>query len=138
MLCSDNTTVCLGDMLSFESQSRQILGKICQELALNPFFEFCGRNPVCFGTAYNFDRGRHWQIRAGSRKGTHACCVFHVCRREIELGPRVYSAFKISTAETWEKLCTCNSNHSRTARALRFYFEMMSRLKRTNFLLLFL
>ena len=36
MLCSDDTTVCPGDMLSFESQSRQILGKICEELALNP------------------------------------------------------------------------------------------------------
>ena len=36
MLCSDNTTVCPGDMLSFESRSRQIFGKICEELALNP------------------------------------------------------------------------------------------------------
>ena len=37
------------------------------------FFEFRGRNLVCFGIAYNFD----WQIRAGSREGTHAHCVFH-------------------------------------------------------------
>ena len=27
-------------------------------------FEFRGRNLVCFGIAYNFDGGRHWQIRA--------------------------------------------------------------------------
>ena len=44
------------------------------------FFEFRGRNLVCFGIAYNFDRGRHWQIRTGSREGTHAHCVFHACR----------------------------------------------------------
>ena len=31
------------------------------------FFEFRGRNLVCFGIAYNFDWGRHMQIRAGSR-----------------------------------------------------------------------
>ena len=43
------------------------------------FFEFRGRNLVCFGIAYNFDWGRHWQIRAGSREGTHAHCVFHAC-----------------------------------------------------------
>ena len=68
------------------------LSFVCMEL---PFFEFCGRNLVCFGSAYNFDRGRHWQIRAGSRKGTHARCVFHACRREINLAPRVYSAFMV-------------------------------------------
>ena len=45
------------------------------------FFEFRGRNLVCFGIAYNFDWGRHMQIRAGSREGTHAHCVFHACRR---------------------------------------------------------
>ena len=39
------------------------------------FFEFRGRNLVCFGIAYNFD----WQIRAGSMEGTHAHCVFHAC-----------------------------------------------------------
>ena len=43
------------------------------------FFEFRGRNLVCFGIAYNFDWGRHMQIRAGSREGTHAHCVFHAC-----------------------------------------------------------
>ena len=43
------------------------------------FFEFRGRNLVCFGIAYNFDCGRHMQIRAGSREGTHAHCVFHAC-----------------------------------------------------------
>ena len=43
------------------------------------FFEFRGRNLVCFGIAYNFDWGRHMQIRAGSREGTHALCVFHAC-----------------------------------------------------------
>ena len=31
------------------------------------FFKFRGRNLVCFGIAYNFDWGRHMQIRAGSR-----------------------------------------------------------------------
>ena len=31
------------------------------------FFEFGGQNLVCFGIAYNFDSGRHMQIRAGSR-----------------------------------------------------------------------
>ena len=36
-------------------------------------------NVVCFGIAYNFDWGRHMQIRAGSREGTHAHCVFHAC-----------------------------------------------------------
>ena len=69
------------------------LSFVCVEL---PFLEFCGRNLVCFGTAYNFDRGRHWQIRAGGRKGTHACCAFHACRRQINLAPRVYSAFKMA------------------------------------------
>ena len=44
------------------------------------FFEFRGRNLVCFGIAYNFDWGRHMQIRAGSREGTHSHCVFHACR----------------------------------------------------------
>ena len=44
------------------------------------FFEFRGRNLVCFGIAYNFDWGRHMQIRAGSRESTHAHCVFHACR----------------------------------------------------------
>ena len=47
------------------------------------FFEFRGRNLVCFGIAYNFDWGRHWQIRAGSREGTHVHCVFHACLPEI-------------------------------------------------------
>ena len=44
------------------------------------FFEFRGRNLVCFGIEYTFDWGRHMQIRAGSREGTHAHCVFHACR----------------------------------------------------------
>ena len=44
------------------------------------FFEFRGRNLVCFGIAYNFDWGRHMQIRAGSREGMHAHCVFHACQ----------------------------------------------------------
>ena len=44
------------------------------------FFEFRGRNLVCFGIAYNFD----WQIRAGSREGTHAHCVFHACQPSAE------------------------------------------------------
>ena len=48
------------------------------------FFEFRGRNLVCFGIAYNFDWGRHMQIRAGSREGTHAHCVFHACRRDTQ------------------------------------------------------
>ena len=48
------------------------------------FFEFRGRNLVCFGIEYNFDGERHWQIRAGSREGMHAHCVFHACRsREL-------------------------------------------------------
>ena len=40
------------------------------------FLEFRGRNLFCFGIAYNFDRGRHMQIRAGSREGTHAPAFF--------------------------------------------------------------
>ena len=51
------------------------------------FFEFRGRNLVCFGIAYNFDWGRHWQIRAGSREGTHAHCVFHACPHPVVLIP---------------------------------------------------
>ena len=43
------------------------------------FFEFRGRNLVCFGTTYNFDLGRHMKIRAGSREGTHAHSFFHTC-----------------------------------------------------------
>ena len=104
------------------------LSFVCVELA---FFEFCGRNLVCFGTACNFDRGRHWQIRAGSRKGTHACCVFHACRRAASLPGSTplsrWPSAAISTAETWEKLCTSNSNNFRIAPAVRFYFEMRSR-----------
>ena len=49
--------------------------------------EFRGRNLVCFGFAYNFDRGRHCQIRTGSREGTHAHCVFHACRALVILVP---------------------------------------------------
>ena len=37
------------------------------------FFEFRGRNLVCFGIALLRLR---WQIRAGRREGTHAHCVF--------------------------------------------------------------
>ena len=44
------------------------------------FFEFRGRNLVCFVIAYNFDWGRHMQIHAGSREGTPAHCVFHTYR----------------------------------------------------------
>ena len=44
------------------------------------FFEFRGRNLVCFGIAYNFHWGRQMQIRAGSMEGTHAQSVFHACR----------------------------------------------------------
>ena len=47
------------------------------------FFEFRGRNLVCFGIAYNFEWGRHMQIRAGSREGTHAHCNFHACRPDL-------------------------------------------------------
>ena len=41
------------------------------------FFEFRGRNLVCFGIAYNFDGGRHWQALANSRRrqGRHACAL---------------------------------------------------------------
>ena len=63
---------------------RHSLNKLCVREILSlsfvcgaSFFEFRGRNLVCFGIAYNFDGGRHWQIRAGSREGTHAHCVFH-------------------------------------------------------------
>ena len=45
---------------------------------------------------------------------------------------------KLATAEAWEKLRTCNSNHFRIARDVRFCVEMMSRWKRTKFLLLLL
>ena len=56
------------------------------------FFEFRGRNLVCFGIAYNFDWGRHMQIRAGSREGTHAHYVFHACRiRSISTKKRAAS-----------------------------------------------
>ena len=51
------------------------------------FFEFRGRNLVCFGIAYNFDWGRHMQIRAGSREGTHAHCVFHACLLVFQTNP---------------------------------------------------
>ena len=58
------------------------------------FFEFRGRNLVCFGIAYNFDRGRHWQIRAGSKEGTHTHCVFHACRAlESFVRPRALESF---------------------------------------------
>ena len=69
-------------------QKRQIkaINKLCVREILSLsfvcgayFFEFRGRNLVCFGIAYNFDWGRHMQIRAGSRGGTHAHCVFHAC-----------------------------------------------------------
>ena len=39
------------------------------------FFEFRGRNLVCFGIAYNFDG----KFAPGSREGTHAHCIFHAC-----------------------------------------------------------
>ena len=52
------------------------------------FFEFRRRNLVCFGIAYNFDWGRHMQISAGSREGTHAHCVFHACRKLYLLKPQ--------------------------------------------------
>ena len=47
---------------------------------------------------------------------------------------------KMQISHCWGlgKLCTCNSNHSRIACAARFYIEMMSRWKRTKFLLLLL
>ena len=62
------------------------------------FFEFRGRNLVCFGIAYNFDRGRHWQIRAGSREGTHAHCVFHACRvASVSVEQRVWRGI-------WDKI----------------------------------
>ena len=51
------------------------------------FFEFRGRNLVCFGIAYNSDWGRHLQIRAGSREGTHAHCVFHACLMHLICPP---------------------------------------------------
>ena len=50
------------------------------------FFEFRGRNLVCFGISYNFDWGRHMQIRVGSREGTHAHCVFQACRASQTCG----------------------------------------------------
>ena len=58
------------------------------------FFEFRGRNLVCFGISYNFDWGRHMQIRVGSREGTHAQCVFHACRASQTCGRE-----KVSSAQ---------------------------------------
>ena len=63
---------------------------VCEILSLSfvcgaYFFEFRGRNLVCFGIAYNFEWGRHMQIRAGSRECTHAHCVFHACRLQVAL-----------------------------------------------------
>ena len=55
------------------------------------FFEFRGRKLVCFGIEYNFDRGRHWQIRAGSREGTHAHCVFHACTASHDTHEKISS-----------------------------------------------
>ena len=37
------------------------------------FFEFRGWKLVCFGIAYNFDGGRHWQIRR--KQGRYACAL---------------------------------------------------------------
>ena len=54
------------------------------------FFEFRGRNLVCFGITYNFDWGRHMQIRAGSRGGTHAHCVFHARRSKSAPHPTIH------------------------------------------------
>ena len=66
------------------------------------FFEFRGRNLVCFGIAYNFDWGRHMQIRAESREGTHAHCVFHACRLRQAVGP-VLSRSEISHGQAEER-----------------------------------
>ena len=64
------------------------------------FFEFRGRNLVCFGIAYNFDWGRHMQIRAGSREGTHEHCVFHACPQTYATrkGCKVIDLFTDATA----------------------------------------
>ena len=57
------------------------------------FFEFRGRNLVCFVIAYNFQ----WQIRAGSREDTHAHCVFHACLEGVILF--LLSVRRISTSK---------------------------------------
>ena len=67
---------------------------VCEILSLSfvcgaYFFEFRGRNLVCFGFEYNFDGGRHWQIRAGSKESTHAHCVFHACRPVMFCGEKM-------------------------------------------------
>ena len=40
------------------------------------FFEFRGRNLVCFGIAYNFDWGRHMQIRVRAGKARMRTAFF--------------------------------------------------------------
>ena len=73
------------------------------------FFEFRGRNLVCVGIAYNFDWGRHMQIRAGSREGTHAHCVFHACPpKYIRLRESVF----LIPGEMGKKLLAVNSTDS--------------------------
>ena len=63
------------------------------------FFEFRGRNLVCFGIAFNFDWGRHIQIRAGSREGTHA--FFTRVARDF---PNVSCNFSKSCSKDAQKL----------------------------------
>ena len=74
----------------FAFGARKAINKLCVREILSLsfvcgayFLEFRGQNLVNSGTAYNFDWGRHWQIRAGSREGTHVHCVFHACLPEI-------------------------------------------------------
>ena len=97
------------------------LSFVCVEL---PFFEFCGRNLVCFGTAYNFDRGRHWQIRAGSRKGTHAYCVSHACRRATSL-PESTPLSRWPSAASRE-LKGPRTYLARVSKEVKFHFRSMA------------
>ena len=66
-----------------QKRETKALNKLCVREILSSsfvcgayFFEFRGRNLVCFGIAYNFDWGRHMQIRAEAGKARMRTAFF--------------------------------------------------------------
>ena len=72
--------LCVGEILS--------LSFVCGAY----FFEFRGRNLVCFGIAYNFNR----KFTSEAGKGRMGTAFFHACRVTLHPGERNYAVLETS------------------------------------------
>ena len=95
-----------------QKRETKAINKLCVREILSLSF-VCGRpesSLLCYCVKFQ------WQIRAGSREGTHAYCVFHACSNHLAL-PRSFVAIKTAHQhwhDPWKSSIQCHTDELTT------------------------